>query len=103
VSGRSWSGKWGDSYREWQPRAESATGPILNRLVGRHYRINESRDGQWSVKWLDAEDQVVAQFGGDVRLVFVALQHLADRTEAEFGIAVDRVWSREPQARENPA
>lgn len=103
VSGRSWSGQWGIAHRQWQPRAESATGPILNRLAGRHYRINESRDGQWTVKWLDPDGQVVAQFGGDMRLVFVALQHLADRTESEFGIVVDRVWNREPEALENPA
>ena len=97
MSGRSWSGQWGIAEREWQPRGGSAEGPILNRLAGRNYSISESRDGEWTVKWLDAKGDVVARFGGDVRLVFVALQHLANRTEAEFGIAVDRVWQREPE------
>lgn len=97
MSGRSWTGRWGVTYREWQPRARSAEGPILNRLAGRLYRINETRDGEWTVKWLDTNGEVVAWFGGDVRLVFVALQYLADRTDSEFGIAVDRVWQREPE------
>jgi hypothetical protein len=39
----------------------------------------------------------VAWFGGDVRLVFVALDHFASRTDTEFGILVDRVWQREPK------
>jgi hypothetical protein len=99
VSGRSWAGRWGDTYREWQARGQAAEGPILNRLAGRQYRINESRDGEWSVKWLDDNQDVVASFGGDIRLMFLALQHLADRTEAEFGIVVDRIWQREPGAR----
>jgi hypothetical protein len=102
MSGRSWGGQWGTTYREWQPKAQSATGPILNRLAGRQYRIDESRDGEWTVKWLDADGRVVAWFGGDMRLVFVSLQYLADRTESEFGIVVDRVWSREPEAGEDP-
>lgn len=96
MSGRSWSGQWGIAQREWKPRGQSAEGPILNRLAGRKYSINETRDGEWTVKWLDDNGDVVARFGGDVRLVFVALQHLANRTEAEFGIAVDRVWQHEP-------
>lgn len=100
MSGRSWSGQWGIVQREWQPRGRSAEGPILNRLAGRNYSINESRDGEWTVKWLDANGDVVARFGGDVRLVFVALQHLANRTEAEFGIVVDRAWQREPELSE---
>jgi len=49
------------------------------------------------VKWLDADGDVVAWFGGDVRLVFVALDHFASRTDSEFGIVVDRVWQREPE------
>ena len=102
MSGRSWAGQWGATYREWQPKAESTNGPILNRLAGRQYQINENRDGEWTVKWLDGQGHVVAWFGGDVHLVFVALQYLADRTEAEFGIAVDRVWSREPSPGEDP-
>ena len=97
MSGRSWSGQWGIAEREWQPRGRSAEGPILARLAGRNYSISETRDGEWTVKWLDANGDVVARFGGDVRLVFVALQHLASRTEAEFGIVVDRVWQREPE------
>jgi hypothetical protein len=97
VSGRSWSGQWGIAHREWQPRAEVTEGPILNRLAGRKYRINETREGEWTVKWLDAGGQTVAWFGGDVRLVFVALQHLADKTESVFGIEVDRIWRREPE------
>jgi hypothetical protein len=71
-------------------------GPILNRLAGREYRISESNDGEWVVKWRDDNGDVVAWFGGDVRLIFMTLQHLADRTDAEFGIAVDRIWRREP-------
>ena len=78
-------------------RGLSAQGPILNRLAGREYRINESRDGEWTVKWLDGDGDVVAWFGGDVRLVFVALDHFASRTDSEFGIVVDRVWQREPE------
>ena len=97
MSGRNWSGRWGIAQREWQPRGRSAEGPILDRLAGRNYLINETRDGEWTVKWLDDNGDVVARFGGDVRLVFVALQHLANRTEAEFGIVVDRVWQREPE------
>ncbi len=97
MSGRSWGGRWGVTYREWQPKARSSEGPILNRLAGRQYRITESRDGEWTVKWLDDNGKVVARFGGDIRLVFVALQHLADRTDREFGIAVDRIWRSEPQ------
>ena len=79
-------------------RGLSAHGPIPNRLAGREYRINESRDGEWTVKWLDADGNVVAWFGGDVRLVFVALDHFASRTDSEFGIFVDRVWQREAGA-----
>lgn len=97
MSGRSWTGRWGIAHREWQPKGRSAQGPILDRLAGRQYRITESRAGEWTVTWLDANGEVVASFGGDVRLVFVSLQHLADRTETEFGIAVDRVWQREPE------
>jgi hypothetical protein len=97
VSGRSWTGQWGVAQREWQPRGRSAEGPILDRLAGRKYAINETRDGEWTVKWLDDNGDVVARFGGDVRLVFVALQHLANRTEADFGIVVDRLWEREPE------
>jgi hypothetical protein len=97
VSGRSWGGRWGVTYREWQPKARSGEGPILNRLAGRQYRISESRAGEWTVKWLDDNGRVVAWFGGDIRLVFVALQHLADRTDREFGIVVDRIWRSEPQ------
>ena len=97
MSGRSWTGRWGTTYREWQPRAQSAEGPILNRLAGREYTINESRDGEWTVKWLSGSNDVVARFAGDVRLIFVALEHLADRTDSEFGIVVDRVWQREPE------
>ena len=100
MSGRSWSGQWGVAQRVWQSRADSTMGPILNRLAGRQYRIDESRDDEWTVKWLDPDGHVVAQFGGDIRLVFVALQHLADRTETEFGIVVDRVWNQEPQGRD---
>jgi hypothetical protein len=88
VSGRSWTGRWGVAHRNRQPRGLSAQGPILNRLAGRKYRINESRDGEWTVKWLDADGDVVAWFGGDVRLVFVALDHFASRTDNEFGIVV---------------
>ena len=69
MSGRSWTGRWGVAHRNRQPRGLSAQGPILNRLAGREYRINESRDGEWTVKWLDADGDVVAWFGGDVRLV----------------------------------
>jgi hypothetical protein len=69
----------------------------LNRLAGREYTINESRDGEWTVKWLSGSNDVVARFAGDVRLIFVALEHLADRTDSEFGIVVDRVWQREPE------
>jgi len=97
VSGRSWSGHWGATYREWQPKPQTLDGPILNRLAGREYRINESRAGEWVVKWIDTNGQTVAWFGGDLRLVFVALQHLADRTESDFGITVDRLWLREPE------
>jgi hypothetical protein len=97
VSGRSWTGRWGVAHRNRQQRGLSAQGPILNRLAGREYRINESRDGEWTVKWLDADGDVVAWFGGDVRLVFVALDHFASRTDSEFGIFVDRVWEREPE------
>ena len=97
MSGRSWTGRWGVAHRTLQPRGLSAQGPILNRLAGREYRINESRDGEWTVKWLDADGDVVAWFGGDVRLVFVALDHFASRTDTEFGIVVDRVWQREPE------
>ena len=100
MSGRSWSGQWGVAHRVWQSRADSTMGPILNRLAGRQYRIDEGRDDEWTVKWLDPDGHVVAQFGGDIRLVFVALQHLADRTETEFGIVVDRVWNQEPQGRD---
>jgi hypothetical protein len=50
------------------------------------------------VKWVDDNQDVVASFGGDIRLMFLALQHLADRTETEFGIVVDRIWQREPGA-----
>lgn len=103
MSGRSWSGQWGVAHREWQSRAESTTGPNLDRLAGRQYRIDESRDAEWTVKWLDADSHVVAHLGGDFRLVFVALQHLADRTENEFGIVVDRIWNMEPDAREASA
>jgi hypothetical protein len=39
----------------------------------------------------------VAWFGGDVRLVFVALDHFASRTNSEFGIVVDPIWQREPE------
>jgi hypothetical protein len=97
VSGRSWTGRWGVAHRNRQPPGLSAQGPILNRLAGREYRISESRDGEWTVKWLDADGDVVARFGGDVRLVFVALDHFASRTDSEFGILVDRVWQREPK------
>ena len=97
MSGRSWTGRWGVAHRNRQQRGLSAHGPILNRLAGREYRINESRDGEWTVKWLDADGNVVAWFGGDVRLVFVALDHFASRTDSEFGIFVDRVWQREPE------
>lgn len=97
MSGRSWSGRWGVAEREWQPTGRSGQGPILNRLAGRQYQISEGRGGDWTVKWLDDRDETVAWFGGDVRLVFVALQHLADRTDQEFGIAVDRIWENEPK------
>src|ERR1700738_3880324 len=97
VSGRSWTGRWGVAHRNRQKRGLSAQGPVLNRLAGRDYRINESRDGEWTVKWLDADGDVVAWFGGDVRLVFAALDHFASRTNSEFGIDVDRVWQREPE------
>lgn len=97
MSGRSWTGQWGVAHRNRQQSGRSAQGPILNRLAGREYRINESRDGEWTVKWLDADGDVVAWFGGDVRLVFVALDHFASRTDSEFGIVVDRVWAREPE------
>src|SRR5216684_1642171 len=33
----------------------------------------------------------------DLRLVFVALDHFASRTDNEFGIVVGRVWQREPE------
>lgn len=69
----------------------------MDRLAGREYRINESREGEWTMKWFDAHGDVVAWFGGDVRLVFVALDHFASRTESQFGIVVDRVWQREPE------
>lgn len=95
MSGRNWTGRWGETNREWQPRAQMATGPILNRLAGREYRITEN-GGDWTVQWRDGNGDVVAWFGGDVRLIFTALQHLADRTDAEFGIVVDRIWRREP-------
>ncbi len=97
MSGRSWTGRWGVAHRNRQQRGLSAHGPIPNRPAGREYRINESRDGEWTVKWLDADGNVVAWFGGDVRLVFVALDHFASRTDSEFGIFVDRVWQREPE------
>ena len=96
MSGRSWSGRWGEAQRESQPRGESAGGPVLSRLVGRDYVISESRDGEWTVQWQDGYGDVAASFGGDVRLIYMALQHLADRTETEFGITVDRIWRREP-------
>ena len=96
MSGRNWSGRWGEATRDWQPRGQSAKGPILNRLAGRDYRITESNEGEWTVKWRDRNGDVVAWFGGDMRLIFTALQHLADRTDVEFGIAVDRIWRREP-------
>ena len=95
MSGRNWTGRWGEANRQWQPRGQSATGPILNRLAGREYRITEN-GGDWTVQWRDGNGDVVAWFGGDVRLIFTALQHLADRTDAEFGIVVDRIWRREP-------
>lgn len=97
MSGRNWSGQWGAADREWHGRGHSAEGPVLSRLAGREYRINESRDGEWTVKWLDTYGDVVAWFGGDVHLIFVTLQHLADRTDKEFGITVDRIWRREPE------
>ena len=97
MSGRSWTGRWGVTHRNRQPRGLSAQGPILHRLAGREYRISESRDGEWTVKWIDAAGDLVAWFGGDVRLVFVALDHFASRTDSEFGIVVDRVWQREPE------
>ena len=97
MSGRSWTGRWGVAHRNRQQRGLSAHGPIPNRPAGREYRINESRDGEWTVKWLDADGNVVAWFGGDVRLVFVALDHFASRTDSEFGIFVDRVCQREPE------
>ena len=96
MSGRNWSGRWGETNREWQPRGSSAGGPVLNRLAGREYRISESNEGEWTVKWRDHNGDVVAWFGGDIRLIFMALQHLADRTDAEFGITVDRIWRLEP-------
>jgi len=96
VSGRSWTGRWSRIEIGSRPGL-SAQGPILNRLAGREYRISESRDGESTVKWLDADGDVVAWFGGDVRLVFVALHHFASRTDSEFGIVVDRVWQREPK------
>ena len=101
MSGRNWSGRWGVAQREWQPRGKSATGPILNRLAGREFRINETKEGEWSVRWLDPNGEVVARFAGDVRLIFMALQHLADRTDSEFGISVDRIWRTEPQLSED--
>ena len=97
MSGRNWSGRWGVTEREWQPRGKSATGPVLNRLAGREFRINETKDGEWTVRWLDANGDVVARFAGDVRLIFMALQDLADRTDREFGIRVDRIWCTEPK------
>ncbi len=57
----------------------------MDRLAGREYRINESREGEWTVKWFDAHGDVVAWFSGDVR------------TDSQFGIVVDRVWQREPE------
>ncbi len=96
MSGRSWTGRWSRIEIGSRPGL-SAQGPILNRLAGREYRISESRDGESTVKWLDADGDVVAWFGGDVRLVFVALHHFASRTDSEFGIVVDRVWQREPK------
>ncbi len=97
MSGRSWTGRWGVAHRNRQPPGLSAQGPILNRLAGQEYRISESRDGESTVKWLHADGDVVAWFGGDVSLVFVALHHFASRTDSEFGIVVDRVWQREPK------
>jgi len=97
VSGRSWTGRWGVAHRNRQPPGLSAQGPILNRLAGQEYRISESRDGESTVKWLHADGDVVAWFGGDVSLVFVALHHFASRTDSEFGIVVDRVWQRQPK------
>jgi hypothetical protein len=94
---RSWTGRWRVAHRNRQQRGLSAQGPILNRLAGREYRINESRDGEWTVRCLDADGDLVARFGGDVRLVFVALDHFGGRTDSEFGIVVDRVWQREPE------
>lgn len=96
MSGRNWTGRWGETTREPQRRGQTAGGPILNRLAGREYRITESNEGEWTVKWRDHNGDVVAWFGGDVRLIFTALQHLADRTDTEFGITVDRIWRHEP-------
>ena len=96
MSGRSWTGRWSRIEIGSRPGL-SAQGPILNRLAGREYRISESRDGESTVKWLDADGDVVAWFGGDVSLVFGALHHFASRTDSEFGIVVDRVWQRQPK------
>jgi hypothetical protein len=29
--------------------------------------------------------------------MFLALDHLAERTEEEFGVVVDRIWRQEPE------
>ena len=97
MSGRSWSGRWGAADRNRQAPGESAHGRTLNRLPGRDYRINEGRDGEWTAKWFDGQGNLVAWFGGDAGLMFLTLDYLAERTEHEFGVDVDRVWRREPE------
>lgn len=96
VSGRHWSGHWGAADRKRQQPGESAQGRALNRLPGRAYRIDESRDREWTARWFDGHGNLVAWFGGDAGLMFLALDYLAERTEQEFGVVVDRVWRREP-------
>lgn len=97
MSGRNWNGRWGASDRKPQEPGESAQGRTLNRLPGRAYRINETREGEWTARWFDDQGNLVAWFGGDSGLMFLALNYLADRTENEFGVVVDRIWRREPE------
>lgn len=97
MSGRNWNGRWGAADRKMQAAGESARGRTLDRLPGRTYRINEGRDGEWTAKWFDAQGNLVAWFGGDSGLMFLALDHLAERTAEEFGVVVDRIWRQEPE------
>ncbi len=97
MSGRKWNGRWGAAERKRQEPGESAQGRTLNRLPGREYRIDEGREGEWTAKWFDGQGNLVAWFGGDAGLMFLALDYLAERTENEFGVIVDRTWRREPK------